>query len=124
MTTTINLRFQKKDVYENSIFIAAASNPDEVKQYKTLDKFAKQLMSLDTKQFLPIFSNDEFQYATIRCKKNSKFPNLVENSIYKITFDTKKKSKDNKVFINCYLRKLKLVKKADVVDLGDDIVFE
>jgi hypothetical protein len=124
MSTTINLRFQKKDVYENSIFIAAASNPDEVEQYKTLNKFAKQLMLLDTKTFLPIFSNDEFQYATIRCKKNSSFPNLVENSIYKISFDTKKKSKDDKVFINCYLRKLKLVKKAEVVDLGDDIVFD
>ena len=124
MSTTINLRFQKKDVYENSIFIAAASNPDEVEQYKTLNKFAKQLMLLDTKTFLPIFSNDEFQYATIRCKKNSSFPNLVENSIYKISFDTKKKSKDDKVFINCYLRKLKLVKKAQIVDLGDDIVFD
>jgi hypothetical protein len=124
MTTTINLRFQKKDVYENSIFIAAASNPDEVEQYKTLNKFAKQLMLLDTKTFLPIFSNDEFQYATIRCKKNSSFPNLVENSIYKISFDTKRKTKDDKVYINCYLRKLKLVKKAEVVDLGDDIVFD
>jgi hypothetical protein len=124
MSTTINLRFQKKDVYENSIFIAAASNPDEVEQYKTLNKFAKQLMSLDTKTFLPIFSNDEFQYSTIRCKKNSSFPNLVENSIYKISFDTKRKTKDDKVFINCYLRKLKLVKKAQVVDLGDDIVFD
>ena len=124
MSTTINLRFQKIDVYGNSIFIATANNPDEVDQYKTLDKCAKQLMSLDTKTFLPIFSNDEFQYATIRCKKNSSFPNLVENSYYKISFDTKKKSKDNKVFINCYLRKLKLVKKAAVVDDGEDILFD
>ena len=124
MSTTLNLRFQKIDVYGNSIFIAASSNPEEVEQYEALDKCAKQLMRLDTKTFLPIFSNDEFQYATIRCKKNSSFPNLVENSIYKISFDTKRKSKDDKVFINCYLRKLKLVKKAEVVDLGDDIVFE
>jgi hypothetical protein len=124
MSTTINLRFQKKDVYENSIFIASGTNPDEKEQYKTLDKCAKQLQSLDTKTFLPIFSNDEFQYATIRCKKNSSFPNLVENSIYKISFDTKRKTKDDKVFINCYLRKLKLVKKAQILDLGDDIVFD
>ena len=122
MPTTLTLRFQKIDKFSNVIFIASGDKPEEKESFNLLTKFSKQLKSLNYDTFLPIYSSDnEFNYATVRTKKNLKYPNLVENSVYKITFDCKKRTKDDKNYINCYLRKLKLVKLAEPQDEGSDV---
>ena len=125
MPTTLCLRFQKRDQYGHPIFIASSKDPEEKDQHATLSKFHRQLDSLDTGLFLPIFSSTEHEYATLKCKKNNNFCNLIAGNIYKVTFDTKKKKVDGETTaINCHIRKLKFFKKGKPVDPseeGDDI---
>lgn len=120
MPVTLTLRFQKFDDYQNAIFIA--SSETETETFEKVKKFAKQLEHYET--FLPIYANEKHKYATVRTKKNSKYTKMIENSVYEITFDTKKKKKDEKTYVNCYLRSLKLLKKAELVDEGSDVEFE
>jgi hypothetical protein len=122
MPVTLTLRFQKFDTYSNAIFIASSDNVNESKTFDRITNFAKQLEHHDT--FLPIYTNEKYKYATVRTKKNSRYTNMIENSVYTITFDTKKKKKDDKTYVNCYLRNLKLVKKAEPLDEGSDVEFE
>jgi hypothetical protein len=123
--TTLTLRFQKTDAYQNSIFIASGTNPAEKESYDMLTKFSKQLQSLKYGTFLPIYHNNtDYNYATVRTMKNMKFKNLSENAVYKVTFDCKKRVKNDKSYINCHLGKLELLKLAEVHDEGSDIDFD
>ena len=125
MPTTLCLRFQKRDQFGNPIFIASSKNPEEKDQHATLSKFYNQLDSLDTGLFLPIYSNTEHDYATLKCKKNTNFCNLIAGNTYKVTFDTKKKKTDGvTTSINCYIRKLKFFKKGEPVDEGESVDFD
>ena len=124
MPVTLTLRFQKFDDYQNAVFICSSKRVEELEEFKKLTKFYTQLEEKKYDSFLPIYSNSENKYATIRTKKNSNFTKMSVNAVYEITFDTKKKKKDEKTYINCYLRSLKLIKKAELVDEGSDVEFE
>jgi sulfatase maturation enzyme AslB (radical SAM superfamily) len=124
MPTTLTLRFQKFDDYQNAVFICTAKNPDELEQFQKLTKFHKQLEEKKYDSFLPIYSNPEHEYATVRTVKNSRFTKMSDNSVYEIKFQTKKKNKDLKIYVNCHLLSLKLVKKSEPLDEGSDVDFE
>jgi hypothetical protein len=124
MPTILTLRFQKFDDYQNAVFIASNKNPEELEQFKKLTKFHTQLEEKKYGSFLPIYSNPEHEYATIRTLKNSKFTKMTDNSVYEIKFQTKKKTKDLKTYVNCHLLSLRLVKRAEPVDEGSDVDFE
>jgi hypothetical protein len=93
MSTTMQLRFQKVDPYNNSIFIASKNRDDEEAVYTKLSKFHEALVTSDVTTFLPIYSTSK--YATIRFKKNTKFT-FEEGCIYAVEFTIRKSEYENK----------------------------
>ena len=117
MTYSITVRFQKLDKFENPVFIC--NKTKELESYTKLTKFYRQL-SKRFDSFLPIYSDSEKEYATIRIRKNSDFNGLCENDVHEITFDIKKK--DNKLTV--YGRSMELVSKAVPFDEVDDFMMD
>ena len=115
----LSLRFQKYDNYGNPIFIANSTKEPE--QFKKLQSYHHQLAEQKYETFLPIYSNVEKEYATIRFKGSvTKFET---NDVWDLTFDVKKNEREDKIFIGCYISDLAIVSKAPPVDLGESIVF-
>jgi hypothetical protein len=117
---SLNLRFQKFDKFNNVIFIA---NPlKESKVFNQLTKYCDKLKNADYDTFLPIYSNAEMKYATIRFRYNGKVK-FEKNDVYDIDFSIKKKDRDDKTYVNCYINTCKLVSKAPPIDEGEEIDF-
>lgn len=121
MSNKIQIRYQKRDQFNNPVFIA--SKEREPESFAQLVKYQTSLKKkFDT--FLPVFANTEKHYATIRFQKqtlHSLSKPLKPNDTYSIKFDIKAKTKDNKKYCNCFLRKIKFVKAAPPVDEGSDV---
>jgi len=114
-----SIRFNKDGDYGNKIFIANSTKEPET--FKLLENFYKQLQKKYPDQFLPIYCNNKHKYATIRFKVEKKFR---KNDIYDIEFVIKKKIDGNKTYINCYLEKAKLIKRAEEEDEGEVLNLE
>ena len=114
MSTTMQLRFQKVDPYNNSIFIVSKNREDEEAVYTKLSKFHENLTNSDVTTFLPIYSTSK--YATIRFKKNTKFT-FEEGCIYSVEFTIRKSEYENKKYVSCFVNNSTLVAKA--VDYGE-----
>ena len=112
-----NIRFQKTDDYNNSIFIATS---DEKANYKLLSSYSQKLINKDFDTFLPIYHNDEYKFTTIRFAEDSKFK-PKEHCIYDVNFTIRVKNKDGKKFVNCYIDKLKFISKTPR-DFGEILV--
>lgn len=122
MPSLNSIRFQKFDKYSNPIFIV--NSEKEPVNFKRLTKYYTTLESKEYNTFLPIYSNEENKYATIRFKKNSsKYPNFTKNNVYDIKYSIKQKEHEGKTYVNCYINSLKLVSRAPKIDLGQDIDF-
>lgn len=115
------LHFQKLDKYENPVFIAKQEDIPE--SFDKLTKIYRRLTEVDYGTYLPIFSHSEFKYTTIRFFKNSKFNKFKVHATYEITFSINKKTKNEKTYVNCYISKVKFVKGAEKVDLGEVMDF-
>ena len=104
------------------VFIA--NEKAEPKTFAKLTKCYEKLNKMKTDTFLPIYSNKENQYSTIRFKKNgTDYGIMGANDVYDIECDIKIVNRDDKQFINCYITNLKLVTKAPVIDYGADVEF-
>ena len=118
------LRYQKPDPYGNEIFIASNKYPDEKESYTVLKKMGNKIEEFDYKTFSPIYYDEDLQFATIRFKHLKSRVLLTERNLYKVEFVVKKSTRDNLSYINCFVEKLKLIKKApprvdgEVVDFG------
>ena len=117
-----SIRFQKFDTYENPVFIA--NSIKEPVMFAKLTKFHKQLQKKNYDTFLPIYSDDEKGYASIRFKKNHTYPNLTPNAVYDLKYAIKQKEHEDKTYVSCYINSLKLVSKAPKLDLGEDLQFD
>jgi len=114
MSTTMQLRFQKVDPYNNSIFIASKNREDEDVAYTKLSKFHENLTNSDVTTFLPIYSTSK--YATIRFKRNPKFT-FEEGCIYSLEFTVRKSEYEGKKYVAVFVNNSTLVAKA--VDYGE-----
>ena len=126
---SLRLRFQKFDKYQNSIFICSSTKEDEKESYDTLKKYYEKIYET-TDTFLPIYDSLEYNYVTIRFKKNITKPesfsskhirNLTQNHIYQVDFTIKKATRESKIYYNCFTTSIKLLEKAKEIDYGDEI---
>ena len=92
---SLTLRFQKFDAYNNAIFIASSTKENETETYNKLKSYYEKIFPL-TDTFLPIYDSLEYNYATIRFKKDTKHCHLKENSIYIIDFELKQSERGGK----------------------------
>ena len=118
MPSLKSLRFQKIDKYNNPIFIC---NKDEQDNFNQLKELSEKLEQYDC--FTPVYHSDTYNYCTLRIKKNVKHPDFYPNDRFDITFTINKKtnSDTDKISINCYSSKMKLVSKAPVLDIGEEL---
>jgi hypothetical protein len=116
MALKIQLRYQKKDRYENPVFIANARTEKE--SYAKLKEIHTKLVAMDVGTYLPVYSTNK--YATMRLNsRNAKFD---EKATYMLTVNIKKvTAKDGRSFINVYLNDHELISPAP--SLGEDLVF-
>lgn len=118
---SLRLRFQKFDKYANAIFIVSATREDEKESYDKLKEYYEKIYNT-TDTFLPIYDSLEFQYATIRYKKDTrKHNNLRQNDVYQVDFTIKKAEREGKVYYNCFSTKIKHLEKAPEIDYGEEI---
>ena len=126
-TKILTVRFSKFDQYSNPVFITSnndckyAYNLEEAASYNILKKYHQKLFDKEYDTFLPIYHSEEHEYATIRLKKSIKFTKMKPGNVYEIKYNIKTVSKDSKIYVNCFLSGLKLIKKADRVDEGDEL---
>ena len=116
--STIQIRYQKTDQYKNLIFIAKSDVPDELETFKRLTNFHNTYKDKIT-TFLPMYATSS--YATMRCKPNPNFQ-FQEGSVYQLDFAVRKKSHDEKEYVNIFINKSKLIRKSNV-DAGELIEF-
>ena len=117
-----NIRYQKLDSFCNFIFICDKEN--ETKNYDKLVKYTSQLKEKFPDHYLPLYYNEEYKYASVRLKKDTKIQmlKLNPNDLVDLSFNIKKKKgKEGQIYVNCILEKIKLVKRAPPVDEGSDV---
>lgn len=114
--TLKSLRFQKFDKFGHPVFIASENEEN----YTTLKDYAEKLQDKDYGTFLPIFHSQEHQYATKRFKKNDKY-NPKPRAKYDVDFKIKIITKDSKIYVNCFIERMKFVEKAPVEDQGEEL---
>ena len=119
MPTIKNIRFQKLDQFENAIFIADKKREPDT--YQQLNGYYKQLKESTPEIFLPIYSNQEHNYSTIRVNSPMKYET---NATYSIKFSIRKVIKGEKTYINVNIDRIKFLKPAPVIDLGTEILLE
>ena len=114
----MNLRYKKQGLYNDEIFIVSSKYDDERESFEKLKKAEGKLEEMDLGTFLPVYSNDELGYATIRFKfyKGIK---LVERNVYSVKFVVKKSTRGDKSYINCFINGITLSKKATPQDEGE-----
>ena len=122
------IRFKKYDQFDNPVFIASLKSEVNAEENNNFNKLKKYHSKLENKQydtFLPIYHNPEYGYCTIRFIKNNNPKSMglesafTTNSIYNIEYCIKKKNKNDKTYINCFINKATLVTKAEPVDEGE-----
>ena len=116
----MQLKFQKIDNYDNSIFVVS-NNPEDKNAFDRLTVFTNILKSQNISTFLPIYATKD--YASIRFKKDSKFK-FSEGSTYELEYVIRKKQHEGKEYVSCYINKSKLVKKGDVINYGEILKLE
>ena len=108
MSNTLTLRYSKNSEYGDHVFICTDDEeafPSEQEGFKELKRMSAKLNEMFT-TFLPVYHSEEHNYCSIRFQKtNSKFH---RRSLYKVSFDIKRKSKDGQEYCNAYIKKVKL----------------
>ena len=121
MPTIQNLRFQKCDKYSNPVFIASKIRPDELDNYNTLAEYAQKLEDKQYDTYMPIYKSVEFNFASLRIKKNDKCPKMIPRATYDLTFKIKTITRDEKTYVNCFIDKIKMNTKAPVIEEGEEL---
>ena len=124
MSIELVLRYQRKDGYKNNIFIVSPKYDHELPAFEKLKKLETKLKEMDLGTFLPIYYNDDLNYATIRFKFLNPPFKLVERNLYTVKFVIKKSKRANKEYVNCYVNTIKIHTKAKPVDQGEVLDFD
>ena len=124
MSIELNLRYQKKYDYKNSIFIVSPKYDVEKNAFETLKKLEKKLKEMDLGTFLPIYFNDDLNYCTIRFKFLNSPVKLVERNLYTVKFVINKSIRGGKEYVNCFVNNIKIHTKAKPQDHGEVMDFE
>jgi len=121
MSKILTARFSKFDQYSNPVFITTPGHPEETDSYNILKKYHQKLVDKEYDTFLPIYHSEEYEYSTIRLKKSLKYTKMKPGNVYEIRFNIKTVAKNSKIYVNCFLEKCRLIKKAPVVNEGEDL---
>ena len=105
---TITCKYIKKDKYQNNIFLVSKDNDELKSEYFKVRKYATILSK--TYEKLPIWVENEKQFATIRFNKSSKLNKLKDLAIYEIEFDFYETKAKGKTFCNMVISDIKLIK--------------
>ena len=100
--------------------IASSSKPNELQNYETLKDYAEKLENKDYGTYLPIFHSEQYNYSTIRFCKNEKFK-LEKNALYNVEYKITTITKNTKIYVNCHIQKCKMVGKAPVEEIGEEL---
>ena len=100
--------------------IASNTRPEELQNYETLKNYAEKLEEKQYDSYLPIYHSLEYNYATIRFVKNAKYK-FVTNARYDVEYKIKTIVKNDKIYVNCYAEKTKMVAKPEIVDEGEEL---
>ena len=120
----MNLRYQKKDKWGSEIFIASPKHPEEEKAFETLRTLASKVEDMNLGTFSPVFHNDVLDYCTIRFKFLNSPVKLVERNLYTVKFVIKKSKRGDKEYVNAFVNKISLYKKAKPQDHGEVLDFD
>ena len=112
------LRYLKQDQFKNEIFIAGDSGEPEERE--ELSNICRALKEKNITTFLPVFSGNG--YSTIRFRHENKFK-FEEGATYELSFDIRQIERGDKVYVNCYILKSRLVFKAPVIERGELMIF-
>lgn len=111
------LKFKNFDKYNNPVFIVIKK--DLPASYTMLHKYYKILVSKKFDTFLPIYVHNEHDYGTIRFFKNRKYKKFNEGATYNIDFNISTKVKNEKIYVNCYIKRVQFHAKAVAIDEGE-----
>ena len=118
-----SLRFQKYDKYENYVFIASINKLEEETNYNILQNIHNKLEG-KYESYLPLYKSDMYNYVSVTIRKNYKFTDkLVIGNTYNVEFDIREVEKDDKIYVNCTLKKIKLHTRKPKENLGSIIEF-
>ena len=118
----LNLRFLKYDQYKHPIFIASSRKDSEIASFNKLRDYSEKIREKEYNTFNPIYYDLENQFASIRFQY--KGSPLEIGAVYSVDFKITKKEKDNKIYVNCYIDKIKLIAKAEKIDRGEELDFD
>ena len=118
----LNLRFLKYDQFNNPIFIASNRKDTEIVSFNKLRDYSEQIKEKEYDTFNPIYHDVKNQFASIRFQY--KGSPLELGSVYSLDFKITKKEKLNKIYVNCYIDKIKLISKAEKIDRGEELDLE
>ena len=118
MSIELNLRYQKRDAFGTEICIVSQKYNEELPAFEKLKKLEEKLKSLNLGSFLPVYVNEDLNYATIRFKfyKGMK---IVERNLYTVKFVIKTSKRGDKEYINAFVDKISLHTKAKPQDTGE-----
>jgi hypothetical protein len=110
----VQVRFQKKDQYDNLIFIASGKSSDqsEVRAFNRLKKIHSGLKKQYPDSYLPVYYNSDTGYtATLKFKDWSNLK-PTQHSVYKIKFNILSTKKDENDYLRVGVDEIKFVRKA------------
>jgi hypothetical protein len=124
MPSLQKIRFQKYDKFSNPVFIVSSQKPDELENYKILKEYANKLEDKQYDTYLPIYNSTEYNYSSIRFGKSDKYKTLSPNAKYNIDYKIMTATRNDKIYVNCYIQKIRMVEKAPKVfeEVGNELI--
>ena len=120
MSKCLMLRYLKQDQFKNEIFIASDAKVSEHDVQEELSNIYRALKEKNITTFLPVFL--AHSYSTIRFKHENKFK-FEEGATYELSFNIRQIERGDKVYVNCYILKSRLVFKAPAIERGELMIF-
>ena len=124
MSIQLLLRYQKKDDYNNHIFIVSPKYDVELPAFETLRTLTSKVEDMNLGTFSPVFHNDVLDYCTIRFKFLNSPVKLVERNLYTVKFVIKKSKRGDKEYVNAFVQTIKMHTKAKPQDHGEVLDFD
>ena len=118
----ITCKYFKKDKYKNNIFLVSHDDTELKPHYLKVRKYAKILSKKYEK--LPIWVENDKQFATIRFKKSSQLNKLKELAIYEIEFDFYETKVKDKSYCNLVISEINFIREhnnGEKLDVDSDI---
>ena len=115
----LSLRFHKYDKFKNPVFIASDRVASEKASFQTLRKYYEAIRDREYDTFNPVYHDDKNEFTTIRFKYRG--DPLEVSSTYKVDFKITKKEKLARIYVDCYINKIRFGSKPAPIDEGEEI---